>query len=63
MKDLKSVNAELNLNNNLDMDIRYADDTTLLAVVFEKLNISTCDCRRPTVKTHCALQDPDVKPV
>ena len=39
MNDIKSLNAEPSLNNNLKLDIRYADDTTLLTVMFEKLTI------------------------
>ena len=41
MKYLKSLNAELYRNDNLNIDIRYADDTKLLTVVFKKLRTST----------------------
>ena len=41
MKELKDLNASLQLNNNLSIDIRYADDTTLLSTVFGKLSLST----------------------
>ena len=41
MKELKSLDPSVRLDDSLSMDIRYADDTTLLSVVFDKLKLST----------------------
>ena len=37
MKGVKSLNLDFQLNENMYVDIRYADDTTLISDVFEKL--------------------------
>ena len=42
MKELRShTNSSLALDNNLTNDIRYADDTTLISCIFEKLKLSS----------------------
>jgi len=41
MKELKDLDENLQLQENLSIDIRYADDTTLLSAVFEKLQLTT----------------------
>ena len=41
MKELKSLDSTLKLHDSLSIDIRYADDTTLLSAIFEKLHLST----------------------
>ena len=41
MKDLKSIERTLHLKDTIAIDIRYADDTTLIAAVFSKLKMST----------------------
>ena len=41
MKKLKSLDSTLKLHDSLSIDIRYADDTTLLSAIFEKLHLST----------------------
>ena len=38
MADLKSLCKEFKLNTNLSFDIRYADDTTIMSTVLEKLH-------------------------
>jgi hypothetical protein len=43
MKELKSLTPLLTLNDEMSTDIRYADDTTLIAAIFEKLSISTSE--------------------
>ena len=41
MDELKSLQPSLNLSDKLSTDIKYADDTTLIAAVFDKSKIST----------------------
>ena len=41
MVELKSLRDELHLNEQLSTDGRYADDTTLIAAIFQKLKLST----------------------
>ena len=41
MKKLKSLDQDLQMKNILSVDIRYADDTTLISTVFNKLKISS----------------------
>ena len=41
MKELKSLDITHKLHDSLSIDIRYADDTTLLSAIFEKLHLST----------------------
>ena len=37
MQELESLQPSLKLDQDLSIDIRYADDTTLIAAMFEKL--------------------------
>ena len=41
MADLMSLCKEFKLDINLSFDIRYADETTVMSTVFEKLQLST----------------------
>ena len=41
MKEVVSASHELKLNNDLTANIRYADDTTLIAAIFDKMKVST----------------------
>ena len=41
--ELKSLDDKFDINNKLSTDIRYADDSTLLAAIFEKLELSTAE--------------------
>ena len=41
MRELKSIDRELTYREKMSLDIRYADDTTLMSVIFEKLRLST----------------------
>ena len=41
LADLKSLCKEFKLDTNLSFDIRYANDTTIMSNVFEKLQLST----------------------
>ena len=43
--DLKILCKEFMLDTNLSFDIRYADDTTIMSIVFEKLQLSTEELR------------------
>ena len=43
MDELKSVPTNFHLSDRLSCDIRYADDTTLLALIFERLELSTSE--------------------
>ena len=40
MKELKSLDSTLKFHDSLSIDIRYADDTTLLSAIFDKLHLS-----------------------
>ncbi|XP_066925921.1 uncharacterized protein [Clytia hemisphaerica] len=41
MDELQELQEATILNNGLCIDVRYADDTTLIASVYEKLQLST----------------------
>ena len=41
MNEVVSAKHELKLNNDLATNIRYADDTTLISAIFEKMQMST----------------------
>ena len=41
MKELSSLQDTICLDENLNVDVRYADDTTLIAAIFSKLKLST----------------------
>ena len=54
MKELKSLDQDLQMKNILSVDIRYAGDTTLISTVFNKLKISSGEleeaCRKWSMK-------------
>ena len=50
MKGVKSLNRYFQLNENMSVDIRYADDTTLLSAVFETLQLSTLELEQACQK-------------
>ena len=39
MKGVKSLNHDFQLNENMYVDIRNVDDTTLISAIFEKLQL------------------------
>ena len=41
MMELEYLQVNTTLDKDLCVDLRYADDTTLISAVFEKLGIST----------------------
>ena len=41
MDELSSLQSKLHLDHSLSTDVRYADDTTLIAHIFSKLKLST----------------------
>ena len=43
MKGLTCLDRNLRLDDKMSIDIRYADDTTLVSAVFEKLQIATSE--------------------
>ena len=43
MKGLTCLDRNLRLDDEMSIDIRYADDTTLVSAVFEKLQIATSE--------------------
>ena len=50
MTDMKSLCKEFKLDTNLSFDIGYADDTTIMSNVLEKLQISTEELRAASRK-------------
>ena len=44
------MNRDFQLNENMTVDIRYADDTTLISAVFEKLQLSTLELEQACQK-------------
>ena len=66
MKELLSLSPSIQFDDNMSVDLRYADDTTLLSTVFEKLKLSTKEleraCRKWGVKINgakCRVISPD----
>jgi hypothetical protein len=43
MAEVKSIQTNLTLTEELSIDIGYADDTTLISTLFEKLQPSTLE--------------------
>ena len=43
MMELHSLDGALTYADDMSMDVRYADDTTLLSAMFEKLQLSTTE--------------------
>ena len=50
MKGIKSLNRDFKLNENMSVNIRYADDTILISAVFEKLKLSTLELEQACQK-------------
>ena len=50
MKGVKSSNRDFQYNENISVDIRYADDTTLIYAVLEKLQLSTLELEQACQK-------------
>ncbi|KAK3888678.1 hypothetical protein Pcinc_007291 [Petrolisthes cinctipes] len=50
MRELKSIDRELNYREKMSLDIRYADDTTLLSVICGKLGLSTQELETACMK-------------
>jgi hypothetical protein len=68
MNELQSLQPTLKLDQNLSTDIRYADDTTLISAIFNKLGITTneleASCQKWGMKVNSAKcnvisNDPD----
>ena len=62
MKEIKSLDNQFRLTDNMSIDIRYADDTTLVSAIFEKLQLATTEletaCNKWGLKinpTKCAV--------
>ena len=65
MKGVKSLNRDFQLNENVYVDIRHADDRTLISDVFENLQLSTLElkkaCKKGGLKINplkCAIMTP-----
>ena len=41
MEEIKCLQDQVTIDENLAMDLRYADDTTLISTIFRILNLST----------------------
>ena len=70
MKEVKDVENTLNLTDSLSLDIRYADDTTLLSAIFDKLSLTTKQlddaCRKWGMKINgakCKVLSPENTPI
>ena len=48
--ELKSLDENFVIKNDISIDIRYADDSTLLSAIFEKLAISTAELETACLK-------------
>ena len=46
MKGVKGLNRDFQLNENMSVDSRYAEDTTFISAVFEKLQLSTLELEK-----------------
>ena len=53
--DPKSLWKEFNRYTNLTFDIRYADDTTILSTLFEKLQLSSSPNRKSSLHRRSVL--------
>ena len=70
MKELTSLNTNLQLSDSTCIDVRYADNTTLLSIIFEKLQISTKEledaCKKWGMKVNgpkCKILSPSDEPI
>ena len=50
LDELKSLDESFVLKNDLSIDIRYDDDSTLLSAIFEKLKLSTAELEAACLK-------------
>ena len=65
MTEVKSLDSVFQLSDHVSADLRYADDTTLLSTIFQKLKLSTAEletaCQRWGMKINgakCKLMSP-----
>ena len=70
MKEVKDVEKTLSLSPELSLNIRYADDTTLSSVIFDKLALTTKQlddaCRKWGMKINgakCKIMSPETTPI
>ena len=70
MKVVKSLNRDFQLNENMSIDIKYSDDTTLIFDIFEKLQLYLLEIEQARQKwclkinpLKCAIMTPDSKVV
>ena len=70
MKEVKDIEKTLTLSSELSVDIRYADDTTLLSALFDKLALTTKQlddaCRKWGMKINgakCKIMSPQTQPI
>ena len=70
MKEVKDVEGTLSLSQSMSLDIRYADDTTLLSAIFDKLALTTKQlddaCRKWGMKINgskCKIMSPNDTPI
>ena len=70
MDEVKSLQEHATLDERLNIDIRYADDTTLIAAVFDKLQLSTNQlieaCKKFGLKVNsskCKVMTEEVTPI
>jgi hypothetical protein len=61
MKEIASLNANLELSDTTCIDVRYADDTTLLSVIFQKLLLSTKELEEACKKWGMKVNGPKCK--
>ena len=50
MADVGSIRTSLNLTQELSCDVRYADDTTLVGIILEKLELATTELEESCAK-------------
>ena len=50
MEEVNCLNKDLTFEDNLNMDLKYADDTTLIASIFELLQLSTTQLEKSCEK-------------
>ena len=70
MDEVHSLQTRLTLNENLSIDTRYADDTTLIAAIFNKVSLSTeeleSSCRKWGIKVNslkCKIISPELNDI
>ena len=50
MREIKCLDKQLELNGKMVTDIRYADDTTFISAVFQKLELATSELEKTCAK-------------